>query len=261
MGAGLFVSALVMLVLAAGVIVLVTVTVPKSAQDAVGVRAVGAVALAVATIVAVAALWQSVTSFIPGSPVTMDVPIQPMPIALLPGVSVETATRLDAGAYTTASVTSSAFSAAVRIPGGIGTLLVGVVPVMIGIVIWIVCRRLLAGAPFARSVSRISLTTAVVTLVAGLVGQVLLSIAASAASTELFDVGAVEMPASSTNPELATGYPSSALAIEMNLWPVAVAFILVVFATIVQFGARIQQNRDDLRAETVELRHDTEGLI
>lgn len=240
------------------------VTAPKTEPDIRGVRIVGIASLLVAVIIAVTALWQAVTLLIPGSPVTMTVPISPLAITPSPGVTpAPSMTHFDVATYDEATVTSSEFSAGVRIPSALGTLLVAAVPVMIGVAIWIACRRLLAGTPFAASVVRISLASAVVSLVAGFVGQILLGTSVSAASVDLFSFsGSIAYLGSDAVPGPGmTGLPESTFSVNVEFWPIAVAFILAVFATIVQFGSRVQAQRDELAVETDELRRDTEGLV
>lgn len=259
MGLGTLVSATVMIGLALVIALVTLVLTPRNDRDALGTRIVGTVSLGVAAIVAVGTIWQAITMLIPGSSIEITVPVQSEAITVREGISVETAAHLDHGAYTQADVTSSTLSAAVRIPGAIGGILVGVVPVLIGITIWIVCRRLLAGAPFAASVSRVSVGAALVSLIAGLIGQVLLGAAASTAAEEIFFVTAAAFPGES--PDVATGLPVPTMLINLNFWPVTVAFVLIVFNTIVQFGARVQDQRDALEVESAALRRDTDGLV
>lgn len=246
------------------VVILLTMLIRTGdAQDTRSVRFVSWAALALAAVFLVTGLVEAVTTLVPGSSVTMTVPIAPQPITLMEGVKfMDVAAHLDAGAYTSAEVTSTSFSTVTRVTGGIGTLLVTAVPVMICVMVWIVCRRLLAGSPFAAAVSRIAFVTAGVVLVAGFAGAVLLGISTSQASWDVFSVGASEIRETPANPDgLMTGYPQQDFAVELPMWPLGAAFIIAVFATIVQFGAGVQSRRDALEVESAALRRDTNGLV
>lgn len=229
------------------VVVALSARAAKSANDPLAVRIVGKASLAVGVVIGLGTLFQVSSMLVPGANVSMKVPVRGVGITQIDENVAESSAHLDSGWYSTATVESTSFGPSVLIPGAIGHLLVGAVLVMLCMVVWVVCRRLLAGAPFASAVSRISIATAVVTLVAGVIGQVLLSISTSFASMQLF-------PAHSSSAGTTPESPTGDLAIEVTLWPIAVAFVLTVFATIVKFGANVQTHRD-------ELKYETDGLI
>lgn len=232
------------------------------AEDRRGVRLVGLASLGIAIIVGGLTLAQAITTLIPGTPVSVTAPVETVRIEPAPGVTFldGPVAPITEGGFRSAEVVTDGLSAGVRAMFAGGLLLTAAVTVMIAVVIFVVCRRLLAGRPFAESVTRITLATSLVSLVAGFLGQVLTGIAQSQASEELFFISAAGMEGDAAGSS-DTGFPIPGFLVQVEFWPIAVAFILGVFATLVRFGSTVQRQRDDLAVETETLRRDTDGLV
>lgn len=231
-------------------------------EDRRGVRLVGLASLGVAIVIGGLTLVQVITTLNPGTAVAVTAPVETVRIEPAPGVTFldGPAAPITEGGFTSADVVTTGLSAGVRAMLAGGLVLTTAVTVMIAIVIFVVCRRLLAGRPFAESVTRLALAAALVSLIAGFLGQVLTGIAQSQAAHELFFISAAAMDGTSAG-SMETGFPIPAFLVQLEFWPVAVAFILGVFATLVRFGSSVQRQRDDLAVETETLRRDTDGLV
>ena len=214
----------------------------RSQRTTAGVRTVGTVALVAAVLTGFGTFSRISAMLIPNRPLAMTVPVRGVTVPKVSGPQGAPTAQLDSGWYSSVQVESSNFGPEVIVPGVFGHLLMGGVLVLIGVAIWKVCRRLVEGAPFAPTVAKTSTTTGLVTLVAGMAGQVLVNVSESAASAQLFPSHAPVAGA----PEA----PTWDIAVGLSLWPVAVAFLFLVFATILRFGANVQAQRDDAQRET-----------
>ncbi len=262
----MFQGLLVMVVVAGALVAIAALfaflTTGSDTEDRRGVRLVGLASLVIAVGFGALAIFSAVSTLVPGTPVAVTIPVETVAIEPHPGVTFldGPAAHIASGGFTSAEVTSTDLGLGTRLFLAAGGLLTAAVVVMIAIVVTVVCRRLLAGRPFASAVTRLAFATALVALIAGFAGQVLEGIGSSQAAQELLFIGGAALedaPAGTDD----TGFPTARFLVEIEFWPIAVAFILGVFATLVRFGGAVERQRDDLETEAIDLRRDADGLI
>ncbi|WP_404473655.1 hypothetical protein [Microbacterium aerolatum] len=110
--------------------------------------------------------------------------------------------------------------------------------IAIGVLVVILCERIIRGAPFAASLVRLSWIGAGVFLVTGFVGQLLSNLAAFRLAEIAFELIRAESPLA----EL----PSPVWPGSLDWWPLWGALALAVLAVLIRHGARLQKVTEGL---------------
>lgn len=135
------------------------------------------------------------------------------------------------GAASSADVVLSGLSLGSRLLLGSGTLLLALVQMMIAIAVVVLCRQLLAGRPFVRSLRRLLSVLAVVVLAGGMIGQALYGFGNFQVASELND-----------DPG-GTAFP---MMMHLDSTPFIVGVVLALLATAFTVGERLQRETDGL---------------
>ncbi|WP_405215991.1 hypothetical protein [Agrococcus sp. Ld7] len=212
-------------------------------RDAAALPVIMIGATAYAALAAIGTLWSTIAT-LAASQVQVALPVRtfwPSPLPGVTDISGPTASVVSGGFSVAAvEVTGLDLTARAFLAGGI--IVQGATLVVIGIVVALLCRRLLTDAPFAASLTR-SLRLAAGTLaLGGIVWQALTAIGSTLAANQVLRIDSWaftgDVPAGGVAD---TGLPEPSLAFTIEFWPILIALALVAVAAAFRTGERMQR--------------------
>lgn len=159
------------------------------------------------------------------------------------------------GGFTHAELLVSGLDVGTRLWLAGGHAAQGITFGLIGVVIAMLCHRLLGGSPFRPALSRSVMLTAATITVGGLLWQICFGIAGSAASEQALRVTGwnSEFPgAESATPSdsgldpFATGLPMPSFGFSIEFWPLFLGLALAAVALAFRQGERLQRDTEGL---------------
>lgn len=134
-----------------------------------------------------------------------------------------------------------------------GHALQGITFTLIGLVVALLCHRMLAGSPFRPTLARSIMAVAATIAAGGIAWQICFGIGGSSASYQLLSLSgwASEGPSSEITNYLlehfeATGLPQPTFLIDLGFWPLMLGLALAVIGVAFQHGARLQRDTEGL---------------
>lgn len=187
-------------------------------------------------------------SALAASTVAVTVPVSSFWPELLPGVVITDGptASVASGGFTEASLMVDGMSTTARVLWGVGQFLIATAPTVIAAMIAVACFQLLAGRAFAPAVARFALLTGIIVAVAGTAGEILSDLGGSMVSRELLTVTAARYPDIPGIEDPFAWWPSSALDIDIPLWPIAVGLAFAALAAIFRYGSGLQRDTEGL---------------
>lgn len=227
----------------AGIVVVTRRDVADERRDSAAPRVIMIGAIVYAALAAIGTLWSAIATLV-ASHVQVAIPVRTFWPSTLPGVtdiSGPTAAVVSGG-FSVAEVEVTGLDLAARAFLAGGTAVQGMTFVLIGIVVALLCRRLLTDAPFATSLTR-SLRLAAGTLaLGGIAWQVLAAIGSTLAADQVLRVDSWastgDVPPGGVSD---TGLPEPTLGFTIEFWPILIALALVAVAAAFRSGERMQR--------------------
>ncbi len=234
------------LIVAAGSIYLIRTGRGKGDRPDLIVTRFGAIAFAVLTAIGTTV---AVIQTLVAEHVAVSLPVSTFWPNLHPTVEITDGPTAEVvgGGFEVAEVTIAGLSTDARLLLAGGHALQGLTFVIIGVMVAILCHRLLAGDPFRRMLSRAMTVSAVSIAIGGLAWQVLFQLGGLAASTQVllvtgWNAGDVVMQ----DPDIGIGWPEPYMGFTLEFWPLFLALPLVAVAIAFRYGERLQRDTEGL---------------
>lgn len=196
-------------------------------------RAVAQVWLVLSGLGVVLIAWRAIAggeSTLTDLPVTMDWP------GALPAARTGSDAVLVWATANTASVTVEGLSLGTRLLIGLAELLALVLAATPAVVIWVITRQAVRGAPFTGTVSRWLLIAAAAVLVVGLATDVVSAIGRTLAAMEVLPGPGSGAPVTTTG----------LFNLSVPLWPIGAALALAALAAVFRYGTVLQRETEGL---------------
>lgn len=224
---------------------------PEQYRRAVGW--VGRLTTVLAVVLALVVVAQVVNTLV-ARVISVEVPIigyWPQPPS---GVQIQTAGHLVQGQMLHAQLELASLPMTTRLLLAGGTLLGGLGAVTVTLLVGRLCAGIVNGQPFTSALQRAGRISALVVLVSGLCGDLLLGIGQSRAGSDGLQVtgwsGGEQLDPST----ISNAMPTPGFSIEMDFAPVFTALTIAVLVELVAMGIRLHQERSEMAA-------DLEGLV
>jgi ABC-type sugar transport system permease subunit len=143
-----------------------------------------------------------------------------------------------------------------------GTLLQGATAVIIALTLAMLCTRVAAGEPFARSVIRGVTRSAIAILVGGLLWQLAFEFGQHFAFTQTFlSTGSSWTNTASGITPFSPSWPREGMNFTIDFWPIGISLALFALAAVFRYGEGLQAHTLLLHHRNAELKRETEGLV
>lgn len=236
---------------------------PEIDRGRVLLRTTAGGAILYAAFSALGAIWL-VAATLMSEAVTVDLPVATFWPSLKPSVQITDgpSAHVEAGGFDTAHVSVTGLDLGTRFWLAGGHALTGLTFALIGVVVAILCLRLLRGRPFDRTLSAAMFVTAMTVAVGGLAWQICFAVGESSASQQVlaitgWSINEADVPGGISE----IGLPAPALSSYVDFWPIFVGVALAAVGIAFRYGGQLQREKERVLQSNARLRRDTEGLV